>query len=96
MFSKLNSDDKDNVTKTNLNVEKAYIGGMCSVGRLMLLKCQFYNTSQNILNANYKTQCITKYYTRNQAIILKSNASLLSEKRPELGSAASSVGNYLK
>lgn len=38
LFSKLNSDDKDNaVTKTNLNVEIAYLGGMCSVRRLMLL-----------------------------------------------------------
>lgn len=59
LFSKLNSDDEDSVSKTNLNVEKAYMGGICSVGRL--LKCQFYNTSQNILNANYKTQRITKY-----------------------------------
>jgi len=38
LFSKLNSDDKDSVvTKTNLNAEKAYLGGMCSVRRLMLL-----------------------------------------------------------
>jgi len=62
LFSKQNSDDKDNVvTESNLNVEMAYLGEMCSIRRLMLLQCQLYNTFKNVLNANYKTQWIAKY-----------------------------------